>query len=210
MPEFSRSALETLRQPLEDREIVISRAMGTYRFPANFLLVAAMNPCPCGYYPDMNRCRCSQNAISAYRSRVSQALLDRMDLFVSVRAMRYEELAGSGPSEPPETSAQIRERVEKARGIQEARFAGTSIRFNAEIPASRLPDICPIDAETDALLKRAFAVLHLSARAYHRIVRVARTIADLDGSEHIRKRHVEEAIDYRPRAIGSGPGEGYQ
>ena len=210
MPEFSRSALETLRQPLEDREIVISRAMGTYRFPANFLLVAAMNPCPCGYYPDTNRCRCSPSAISAYRSRISQALLDRMDLFVAVRAMRYEELSGSASAETSETSARIRERVETVRGIQEARFAGTSIRFNSEIPASRLPDICPIDAETDALLKRAFTVLHLSARAYHRIIRVARTIADLDGSESIHKRHVEEAIDYRPRAIGSGPEEDYR
>ena len=210
MPEFSRSALETLRQPLEDREIVISRAMGTYRFPANFLLVAAMNPCPCGYYPDMNRCRCSANAISAYRSRISQALLDRMDLFVAVRAMRYDELTGPGTAEVPEASARIRERVEKVRGLQAARFSGTAIRFNSEIPASRLPELCPIDAETDTLLKRAFSVLHLSARAYHRILRVSRTIADLDGSESIRKRHVEEAIDYRPRAIGSGPDEEYR
>ncbi|MGX8703087.1 MAG: YifB family Mg chelatase-like AAA ATPase, partial [bacterium] len=210
MPEFSRSALETLRQPLEDREIVISRSMGTYRFPANFLLVAAMNPCPCGYYPDMNRCRCSPNAISAYRSRISQALLDRMDLFVAVRAMRYEELTASGNSNAGEPSEKIRERVEKVRELQEARFAGTSIRFNSEIPASRLPDICPIDEETDALLKRAFTVLHLSARAYHRILRVSRTIADLDKSEQIRKRHVEEAIDYRPRAIGNDPDGDYR
>ena len=210
MPEFSRSALETLRQPLEDREIVISRAMGTYRFPANFLLVAAMNPCPCGYYPDMNRCRCSANAISAYRSRISQALLDRMDLFVAVRAMRYEELTGSDTAKAPEPSARIRDRVEKVRGLQQARFSGTGIRFNSEIPASRLPELCPIDAETDTLLSRAFSVLHLSARAYHRIFRVSRTIADLDESERIRKRHVEEAIDYRPRVLGSGPDEEYR
>ena len=158
----------------------------------------------------MNRCRCSANAISAYRSRISQALLDRMDLFVAVRAMRYEELTGSDTAKAPEPSARIRDRVEKVRGLQQARFSGTGIRFNSEIPASRLPELCPIDAETDTLLSRAFSVLHLSARAYHRILRVSRTIADLDESERIRKRHVEEAIDYRPRILGSGPDEEYR
>lgn len=205
MPEFPRSALEILRQPLEDREIVISRSMGTYRFPASFLLIAAMNPCPCGYYPDFNRCHCSAHEIAAYRSRVSQAILDRIDLFVEVQAVRYEELSAKAFPLPSESSAAIRERVEMVRGREAARFADTGIRFNSEIPASRLGEFCPLDKETDALLGKAFAALHLSARAYHRVLRVARTIADLDGSDDIKKHHAEEALDYRPRRLRGEP-----
>jgi len=209
MPEFARGALEILRQPLEDREIVISRVKGSYRFPANFLLIAAMNPCPCGFFPDMNRCRCSERAITAYKNRVSQALIDRMDLFLEVQAVTYEELSGTAGRQESISSAEIRGHVVEARKMQAARFEGTRLRFNAEIPASGIDAYCPMEEGAKALLKRAFNALKLSARGYHRIIRVARTIADLDGSEVISPLHVSEAMEYRPRGFGSTDAGGF-
>ncbi|MCI1722161.1 MAG: YifB family Mg chelatase-like AAA ATPase [Lachnospiraceae bacterium] len=195
MPEFSRTALEILRQPLEDREITIARSSGTYRFPANFLLLAAMNPCPCGYYPDMNRCSCLPADISRYMNKISQPLLDRIDLCVEAPAVSYEELTSPGSREL--TSAAIRKEVKRVHEIERERFKGSAIRFNSEIPANRIPEFCEMTADAEELLKKAFRKMKLSARGYHRIVKVARTVADLDGAGKICGKHVSEAIFYR-------------
>lgn len=195
MPEFSRSALEILRQPLEDREITIARTTGTYTFPANFLLLAAMNPCPCGYYPDMNRCTCQPSDISRYMNRISQPLLDRIDLCVEAPPVSYEELTSSGREEL--TSAAIRENVKRVHEIERERFRSSKIRFNSEIPSGSIALFCEMTPSAEELLKKAFRKMKLSARSYHRIVKVARTIADLDGSEKISEKHVSEAIFYR-------------
>lgn len=195
MPEFERRSLEILRQPLEDREITLSRAAGTFRFPAHFLLLAAMNPCPCGYYPDMNRCTCLSSDIARYIGKISKPLLDRIDLCVESAEVSYEDLTERDVSAP--SSASIRSRVEAVHAIEKERFAGTSIRFNSEIPASAVSSYCPMDSQAEILLARAFSAMKLSARGYHRIIRVARTIADLDGSRQIRAPHISEAICYR-------------
>ena len=195
MPEFSRNALEILRQPLEDREIIISRAAGTFRFPANFLLLAAMNPCPCGYFPDMNRCVCQPGDISRYMNKISQPLIDRIDLCVEAPAVTYEELTERRKT--GRTSAEIREDVMRVHEIERERFRGTSISFNSEIPASKIEEYCPMEERAGRLLENAFRRMGLSARGYHRVVKVARTIADLEGSPVIKSVHVSEAICYR-------------
>ncbi|MCR5293549.1 MAG: YifB family Mg chelatase-like AAA ATPase [Lachnospiraceae bacterium] len=192
MPEFPRKVLEILRQPLEDREIIISRTAGTFRFPANFLLLAAMNPCPCGYYPDMNRCVCQPGDISRYINRISQPLLDRIDLCVECPQVTYEELTGR--EKQGRTSAEIRQEVQKAHEMQKRRFKGTELHFNSEIPAGRINEYCRMDEKAEKLLENAFRKMSLSARGYHRIVKVARTIADLDGAEQISSVHISEAI----------------
>ncbi len=195
MPEFSRSALESLREPLENRSITINRMMGTYHFPADFLLLAAMNPCPCGYYPDRRRCSCAPPVIQRYLKKISQPLLDRIDLTAEARPMTFGDLTGCSDQEI--TSAGIRERVEEVRLIQLRRFRGTGIRNNGRIPPRLLPEFCPMDGEAERILSHAFESLSLTARAYHRIVRVSRTIADLEASDVIRGAHVKEAIFYR-------------
>ncbi len=195
MPELKRSSLEILRQPLEDREIVIARTAGTFRFPANFLLLAAMNPCPCGYFPDFNRCHCSPRDIQLYLNKISQPLLDRIDLCVECAPVTYDELRGGG--EAGESSAEIRRKVVGAHEIQQERFKGTGIHFNSEIPPSKMEEYCPLDEEAGKIMENAFSGLRLSARGYHRIIKVARTIADLDGSHVIRREHAAEAICYR-------------
>lgn len=195
MPEFKRSALEILRQPLEDREIIIARAAGTFRFPAAFLLLAAMNPCPCGHYPDMNRCMCKPGEISAYMHKVSRPLLDRIDLCVECPPVTFEELTEK--SEKGRSSESIREDVCRAHVRQKKRFEGSGFRFNSEIAADRLEEFCPMDWDAARMMRRAFEQMQLSARGYHRIIRVARTIADLDGEDIIRVPHVSEAICYR-------------
>lgn len=195
MPEFKKGSLEILRQPLEDREIVIARAAGTFKFPAAFLLLAAMNPCPCGHFPDMNRCTCKPNEIAAYIHRISRPLLDRIDLCVECPAVTYEELTGR--HEKGRTSAEIREEVCAAHLRQKNRFGGQAVHFNSEIPADKLETYCPMDSEASRLMRQAFEQMHLSARGYHRIIRVARTIADLAGEDIIRTPHVSEAICYR-------------
>ena len=196
MPEFHSQTLEILRQPLEDREIRISRTSGSFCFPANFLLLAAMNPCPCGYYPDMHRCSCSPKAVADYRNRISKPLLDRIDLCVQCPPVSYEDLVTSAPSGP--SSGEIREEVEKARLIQAKRFAGTGIHFNSEIAARDIPVFCAMEPASQKAMEYAFRTHNLSARSYYRVIRVARTIADLDGSPSIATKHIDEALTYRP------------
>lgn len=196
LPEFKRSALEVMRQPLEDGHVTISRAVGTMRFPSDFMLVAAMNPCPCGFYGDPKReCRCSPGHIQRYRTRISGPLLDRIDLHVEVPAIAYKEMRGDATGE---SSEKIRARVEAARDIQRKRFATNgTIRCNARIGPKELKQHCALDETSHELLKMAMNELNLSARAYDRILKVARTIADLAGSERIDSNHVSEAIQYR-------------
>ncbi len=197
LPEFSQQALETLRQPLEDRVVTISRAAGTVSFPANFTLIAAMNPCPCGYAGDpVKACTCSSTMITRYQKRISGPLLDRIDIHVEVPRVEYEKLADNRLGEP---SVAIRARVEAARQRQRERFKGTHTGSNAEMNPAQVREFCPLDATGQSLLKAAVRQLHLSARAYHRILKLARTIADLACSEQIQAAHVAEAVQYRPR-----------
>jgi magnesium chelatase family protein len=195
LPEFKRSTLESLRQPLEDKKVTVSRAAGTVTFPANVLLLGALNPCPCGYYGDPRReCRCSPRQVENYRNRISGPLLDRIDIHVEAPAVEFKELSSNERAEP---SAAIRERVVAAREIQTHRFKGTRVRANAGMSHAQLKQHCRLDAESSEMLRLAMAELQLSARAYDRILKVARTIADLAGGETIHSEHVAEAIQYR-------------
>lgn len=195
LPEFSRNTLEILRQPLEDREITISRISGTYRYPANFLLLAAMNPCPCGYFPDASRCSCKYSQIRRYQSRISHPLLDRIDLSCICHEVSYQDLIT--PSSVCTSSEEMRLQVKAAQAIQRTRFQGTGIHFNSEIPASLTQSYCPLSSDASSELESFFTSHKISARSYHRILRVARTIADLDESELIQPEHVLEAISYK-------------
>lgn len=195
-PEFSRSALETMRQPLEDRVVTISRAKYSATLPASFMLVAAMNPCPCGYYNHpTHRCSCMPGQIQRYMSKISGPLLDRIDIQVEVTPVPVEELSCAPAGE---SSAAIRERVVRARAVQTARFArAKEVHCNAQMTARQLETFARPDAEGTAYLARMMKHLDLSARSYERIRKVARTIADLDGAEHIGPRHLAEALSYR-------------
>jgi magnesium chelatase family protein len=197
LPEFHRNVLEVLRQPLEEGHVTISRAAGSVTFPSRFILVAAMNPCPCGYYGDPKRnCNCGALKVQNYRNRISGPLLDRIDLHIQVPAVRYQDMSGlaSGAN-----SATIRGRVQEARAVQLARFQaqGGRITCNAAMGAREVQRHCVLDAAAQSLLKMAMTEMNLSARAYDRLVKVARTIADLDHSEPIRDLHIGEAIQYR-------------
>lgn len=195
LPEFKRSTLEVLRQPLEDRRVTVSRAAGTVVFPANVMLVAAMNPCACGYFGDPKReCRCSPRQVESYRNRISGPLLDRIDIHVEAPAVEFKELSSNERAEP---SAAIRERVLAAREIQRKRFSTARTRANAGMSHAQLKTHCKLDSAGTEMLRLAMTELQLSARAYDRILKVARTIADLDGKEAIRPEHVAEAIQYR-------------
>ena len=194
-PEFNRGTLEILRQPLEDREVHIARTNGSYVFPADFILIAAMNPCGCGYYPDRSRCNCSESDVHKYLSKISRPLIDRIDICVEASAIKYDELKGG--VNRTETSAEIRKRVELAAQMQHERYKGTGIRFNCDIGVRDIEKYCILGEKEEQLLENAYRHLALSARAYHRILKVARTIADLDGSEMIKTVHVSEAIGYR-------------
>jgi magnesium chelatase family protein len=195
LPEFKRSALEVLRQPLEDGHVTISRSAGKITLPCHFMLVAAMNPCPCGYLGDaQHECRCSPSQIQRYRARISGPLLDRIDLHVEAPALSIAELRNDRSGE---SSAGIRERVELARQRQLARFRGTPITANARMPVSQLKKFCALDSRLGDLLQQAMEQLSLSARAYDRILKVARTIADLAGADRIEAPHLLEAIQYR-------------
>ncbi len=196
LPEFSRNALEVLRQPLEDGKVTISRAAGTVTFPCQFMLVAAMNPCPCGYYGDPAReCRCTPQTVLHYRSRISGPLLDRIDLHVEVPAVRYEELASVSRGE---TSESIRLRVCDARTRQQARFGERPhVLCNADMGSRDLQTYCSLGTDAQDLMRLAMGEYRLSARAYDRILKVARTIADLDHAETIQCQHLTEAIQYR-------------
>lgn len=195
LPEFQRSALEVLRQPLEDGQVTISRSAGKVTLPCNFMLVAAMNPCPCGYLGDpKHECRCSPSQIQRYRARISGPLLDRIDLHVEAPALSFAELRNDRGGE---SSAAMRERIEIARQHQLIRFRGTRLTTNARMPPSQLKRYCAIDAKLGDLLQQAMEQLSLSARAYDRILKVARTIADLAEAESIQVPHLLEAIQYR-------------
>ncbi len=195
LPEFSRVSMECLRQPLEDGRVTISRVSASLAYPCSIMLVAAMNPCPCGYYGHPTRaCTCSQQAVSRYLGKVSGPLLDRIDLHIEVPPVEYEQLSSAKKAE---SSAAIRARVNNARAIQQRRFAGTDITSNARIPTSMLKTYCPLTEAANTLLKGAFERMGLSARAYDRLLKVARTIADLAGSEVIDTPHIAEAIQYR-------------
>ncbi|MCX7916193.1 MAG: YifB family Mg chelatase-like AAA ATPase, partial [Verrucomicrobiae bacterium] len=191
LPEFHRDVLEALRQPLEEGRVVVSRAAGTMTFPAEFMLVAAMNPCPCGFYGDRQReCRCSPGQITKYRSKISGPLFDRIDLHVEVPAVPYRQLGGDAGGE---SSATVRERVVEARERQYQR-AG---KLNARLSPRELKQHCRLDDASEELIKMAMTELGLSARAHDRILKVSRTIADLEGSATIQAHHVSEAIQYR-------------
>ena len=194
-PEMKRDTLEMLRQPLEDRKIVISRAGGTYQFPSMFVLVAAMNPCPCGYFPDRNKCNCSFQEIRAYQGRISKAMLDRIDLRCEIKAVSYLELEGNALR--GSSSAEMRERVEEAAILQKERYKNCSIKYNSELTSAMIKKYCLISKEGKALLKEAFEKFGLSARGYHRLIKVARTIADLEGDEIITELHISEALCFK-------------
>lgn len=200
LPEFSHTGLEALRQPMEDGMVTISRAQGTVSFPAKFMFVGAMNPCPCGFASDPDReCTCTQHSVARYQRRLSGPLLDRIDIHVEVPRVEYDKLTGTTL---PETSASIRVRVETARALQLERFQGTKRTSNAEMGPKDVRQLCHVEPAAQALLKAAVSQLHLSARAFHRTLKLARTIADLGGSDVLRAAHVAEAIQYRPRQLG--------
>ncbi|HXG35818.1 MAG TPA: YifB family Mg chelatase-like AAA ATPase, partial [Dehalococcoidia bacterium] len=201
LPEFSHSVLESIRQPLEDRVVTVSRAQGNVTFPASFMLVAAMNPCPCGFYGDSSRaCSCSDSAITRYQARISGPLLDRIDIFVDVPRVEYEKLTAEETT--AETSDSIRLRVEAATQRQHQRFAGSRVVCNAEMGPLEVREHCQrsLDEQAASLLRMAMNQLSLSARAFHRVLKVARTIADLAGSANIEAAHLAEALQYRHRS----------
>jgi magnesium chelatase family protein len=195
LPEFSAAALEVLRQPLEDGQVTVSRVAGTVTFPSRFMLVCAMNPCKCGWYGyDSQRCRCSEREVQRYLSRLSGPLLDRIDLQVDVPALNFQELS---TRKPGESSAAIRARVEQAREIQRKRYAGSGVDCNAHMGQKELREHCTLDQACTAMMQNAYEKLGLTARSYDRILRVARTIADLAGAQEIAPLHLAEAISYR-------------
>ena len=199
LPEFGHAILEVLRQPVEDKVITISRAQGSVTFPANFMLVGAMNPCPCGYYGDpFKQCTCSLNTVSRYQQRISGPFLDRVDIFVEVPHIDYEKLADNKLGEP---SDKVQARVKATRNMQQKRFEGTKLACNAEMSPAEVREFCQVEEAAQSLLKAAMKQLHLSARAFHRILKLGRTIADLENADIIKTHHLAEAIQYRPRRM---------
>ena len=202
LPEFRRDVLEAMRQPLEEGEVTVARASGTLHLPARFQLVCAMNPCRCGWrgHPS-GRCSCSDREVEKYVEKISGPLLDRIDLHVNVPSVEYEAMRRKAPAE---SSADVKRRVDAARAVQAARFAGTATLCNAHMTPAQIGQFCPLDAAGEALMKNAFSRMGLTARSHDRILRVARTIADLDGDEHIGAVHLAEAIQYRNTDILKG------
>jgi magnesium chelatase family protein len=206
LPEFGPRVLEVIRQPIEDKMVTISRAQGTLTFPANFQLVAAMNPCPCGYYGDpLKACTCSTSTVTRYQKRISGPLLDRIDIHVEVPRVDYEKLSDDRFGEP---SASVQARIESARELQRDRFkyegaekieSGTQLTCNSDMHPAEVRKYCQLDTTSQSLMRSAMSQMHLSARAYHRVLKLARTIADLAGEINIASQHLAEALQYRPK-----------
>ncbi len=195
LPEFSKSVLEVLRQPLEDKEINIARANASLTYPADFMLIASLNPCPCGYYgSSTHSCTCSMNAIHKYLSKISHPLLDRIDIHIEISAVKYEEISKNSFEE---SSEDIRNRVQKARKIQEDRYKDVNISYNSDIIESKIDEYCVLSKKCKNIMDIAFKKYKFSARTYNKVLKVARTIADLDGEENIQEQHILEAIRYR-------------
>lgn len=195
LPEFGRGIIDSLRQPLEEHKVQLAKAGGNLSYPADFMLVCAMNPCPCGYYPDRNRCKCTEPQMIRYKGKVSGPIMDRIDLWVELQTVALSELQNSMPNESSEA---IRKRVERARRMQKERFEGTGYRFNADMKVGDLDYFCPLGEGEKKVMEQLYQSLGISARAYHRIKKVARTIADLEGEERIKEVHLLEAAGYRP------------
>ncbi|MBQ8898583.1 MAG: YifB family Mg chelatase-like AAA ATPase [Clostridia bacterium] len=195
LPEFTRQTLDVLRQPIEDGEVVISRATGTVNYPSRFILIGAMNPCPCGWYGHPSgRCTCSANMVKNYAGRISGPMRDRLDLFVNVPEVTFNEISERSKAE---SSAAVRERVNRARAIQAQRYKDAGVTCNAHLPAEMTDDVCELGTEEKAIVRSAFDRLGLTARSYSRLLKISRTIADLEGSEKIRKHHIAEALRFR-------------
>lgn len=195
LPEFSRSTLEVLRGPLEDRKVTISRVATTVTYPSNFMMIASMNPCECGYYgSDVKKCTCNLKTIRRYVGKISGPMLDRMDLHIEVKPVQYENLSNN---KMPETSKEIKERVDKSRQIQLERYQGLGIFCNAELDSNLLDKFCKLDKKSQGIMESAFEKYGLSARAHDKILKIARTIADLENSKDIQYKHIAEAIQYR-------------
>lgn len=193
--EFHHETLEVMRSPLEDRKVTLNRVFSTITYPCNFMLIASMNPCPCGYYgSSLKECSCSADQINKYMNRLSGPLLDRIDIHIEVKAVKYDDLSNTRPSE---SSKSIKERVNQARTIQRLRYQKEGIYSNSQLTSSLIAKYCPLSAEGKELLRNAFHKLGLSARAHDRILKLARTIADLSHSENIEIQHLAEAIQYR-------------
>lgn len=197
LPEFGHAVLEVLRQPLEDKLVTISRAQGSVTFPSKFMLVGAMNPCPCGYYGDpVKQCKCSASLVSRYQQRISGPFIDRVDIFVEVPHVDYEKLTDERLGEKSEV---VRARVQAARATQQKRFQGTKLMTNADMTPMEVREFCQMEDSAHSLLKAAMKQFYLSARAFHRILKLSRTIADLENTDIIKAHHLAEAIQYRPR-----------
>ncbi|MCL5410418.1 MAG: ATP-binding protein [Patescibacteria group bacterium] len=193
--------LEALRQPLEDGVVTVSRAQGSLTFPAEFLLVAAQNPCPCGYLSDPDkRCICSTIQIMRYQKKISGPLLDRIDIHIEVPRLKYEKLASNPPAGGvAEESKKVKERVQAARDVQAKRFKKSKTKANSEISAREIKEFCKLDKEAEKIIANAVEQMKLSARVYHRLLKIARTIADLEKTENIQANHIAEALQYRPK-----------
>ena len=197
MPEFQRQTIEVLRQPLEDGYVTVSRMDGTYCYPANVQLVAAMNPCRCGFFPDKRRCSCTSSQIRNYLHKISQPMLERMDICVETVPLEYKDFHVSGKISENESSSAIRERVAAVQRIQNIRYQKESFFHNSELPPSLLEKYCQMTEEAAKYLEDAFKNLEFSARVYHKVLKVGRTIADLEEEEKIQKKHIAEAVCYR-------------
>ena len=201
LPEFRKDTLDMMRQPLEDGQVTISRVSGVVTYPSEFMLVCAMNPCKCGWYGDPSgRCTCSEQAVNAYRGRISGPMLDRIDIVMEVPAVHFEDLRARAEAEP---SCAIKERVDAARQRQHDRFGANTTMCNARMGPDEMRKYCTLDETGAELMRQAFDVMGLTARSYDRILKVARTVADLEGSEEIQPQHIAEAIQYRAVNLGN-------